>query len=534
MGRTTVTRHRSSNGLSCTERLSCEALEQRALLSMGPVPPMLGYLARDRITPIVADFDLDGFDDIAVPESQGISFHRNDGSGNFEPARFTQMRSGAWNIAAGDLNGDGYLDLAATATKYPNGGHGLPSSSYIRALSFDPVLGRFVVSAAMISAPPVAKVFVADIDPAPGAELLHFDDRSISIYSLNAESGTLGRLGELAWDGVFQSSLLAGDIDDDGDLELIASENSTKGSTIVAFHRSDAHEPLTFTRHELFQLAGDFKPSLLQDLDGDGDLDIVGVQRQNHHRLRYVVASNDGAGSFEELTTIRSVFISANRDATGRIIGALPGAGTAPDLIVTEVATGYYPSNLGPNITRVYRLARSEDGGYTSTRLLLQRVHQAVEPLMVTHVGDLSADGPDDPLDFVASRGRIAGAYIYRAEESAPTVLSAFPFGMAVGTSQLGSISVNLWDPRDFLQPSPSLLWVEVALDLNENGVLDSSDFIVKRRIVNTARRPELPIEFRITQDMPRGTFDLLIRSTSISSELTGPTLCLADGLTIL
>lgn len=69
MGRTTVTRHRSSNGSPCTERLSCEALEQRALLSMGPVPPMLGYLARDRITPIVADFDLDGFDDIAVPES---------------------------------------------------------------------------------------------------------------------------------------------------------------------------------------------------------------------------------------------------------------------------------------------------------------------------------------------------------------------------------------------------------------------------------------------------------------------------------
>lgn len=534
MCRTTVTRHRSLGGLACGESPCCESLEPRALLSMGPIPPMLSYLSIDRSTPVVADVDLDGFDDVVVPELQGISFRRNDGSGNFEPARFTRMRSGFWSIAAGDLNRDGYLDLAATATKYPNGGHGLPSSSYIRALLFDPELGRFVVSAATNSAPPVAKVFVADIDPAPGAELIHFDDRLISIHSLNAESGTLGQLGELAWDGVFQSSLLAGDIDDDGDLELIASENSTTGSTIVAFHRSDAHEPLSFTRHELFQFAGDFKPSLLRDLDGDGDLDIVGVQRENHHRLRYVVASNDGAGLFEELRIIRSVFISANRDATGRVIGTLPGDGAAPDLIVTEVATGYYPSNLGPNITRVYRLARSEDGCYTSTRLLLQRVHQSAEPLMVTHVGDLSVDGPDDPLDFVASRGRIAGTYIYRAEESAPTVLSAFPFGMAVGTSQLGSVSVNLWDPRDFLQPSPSLLRVEVALDLNENGVVDSADFIVKRRIVNTARRPELSIEFRITQDMPRGTFDLLFRSTGISSELTGPTLCLPDGLTIL
>lgn len=523
------TRGHSGRGIDAGPQ--CEPLEQRALLAVGPIAPAIGVSTI--VPPIVMDFDLDGFLDIATPTQTGISFSRNDGTGNFEPPRHTTLPSGVWRIAAGDLNDDGYLDLAAVATG-PAGDRNPPNFSYGRALIFDPQEFRFVIAASSV-VPPYVQVLVADIDPMPGHELITYDGTMATIFSLNTGTGSLDLLGEFVYDGVFTGRLLPGDIDGDGDNELIIAERAFNGAatSLSAFHRSDAHLPLEFTREVLYQLPGTFEIGLVHDLDGDGDLDIAGTYRAPIPGLRVVTLDNDGSGSFGEPRTIRTLFVAPNRGATFSYIGTLPGEGNASDLVVVEHVNPVF-LNSGPQVARVLRLAHTESGLYETTRLLLQRVPPSAQRVVISFVGHLSNDGPDDRFDFVGIQSGLVCAFNYRAEDSPPVVYRASSFTTSAANGQQVVIPIHIWDPRDFLAPTPSLVSVEIALDINGNGVIDDTDIIVKRRNINAARSPSLSLRFRITQDLPRGTFDLLIRPTQLPGNLVGPTLCLAQPLTIV
>jgi hypothetical protein len=66
---------------------------------------------------VVGDFNHDGHPDIAIANGDGnqgspsVGILLNDGTGNFEPVVLYPASNDVWQIAAGDINGDGYDDL---------------------------------------------------------------------------------------------------------------------------------------------------------------------------------------------------------------------------------------------------------------------------------------------------------------------------------------------------------------------------------------------------------------------------------------
>src|ERR1700687_4187164 len=65
---------------------------------------------------VVADFDRDGFPDVAAADSFGIQFLKGSGSGSFgAPVHFDG--SGPTQIVTADFNGDGLPDVATAGSK---------------------------------------------------------------------------------------------------------------------------------------------------------------------------------------------------------------------------------------------------------------------------------------------------------------------------------------------------------------------------------------------------------------------------------
>jgi hypothetical protein len=83
----------------------------------GPLAADVGQMP---VTVVAADFDGDGFDDIAVTveEDAGISVALGDGAGGLaSPARFYAANGHTWGLAAADIDGDLDIDLVATDTE---------------------------------------------------------------------------------------------------------------------------------------------------------------------------------------------------------------------------------------------------------------------------------------------------------------------------------------------------------------------------------------------------------------------------------
>jgi len=119
-----------------------------------PVPP--GAVVGANLTNLViGDFDRDGHLDVVIGDNAGVHFLRGDGAGGLTSSATYPIAGGAFSIAAGDLDGDGRLDLAVTASN--------PSvATSLTLLLGGP--GGFVPAAPVPTDTPRGHLVVADFD----------------------------------------------------------------------------------------------------------------------------------------------------------------------------------------------------------------------------------------------------------------------------------------------------------------------------------------------------------------------------------
>jgi predicted outer membrane repeat protein len=180
-------------------------------------------------------------------------------------------------VASGDFNGDGYVDLVTT------------SSDGSIAWHENDGTGEFVSSSTIISLDQPEQVVVADID----------NDGDLDIIAANYAVGSFADVVQLLNDGSGNFTqynlgttadeffaLDVGDIDGDGDLDVVAAAYSS--DEIMWWEQTN---PGNWSLQTIANTDGPYSVEL-SDIDNDGDMDIVSTSfRDNQVQIHY----NDGA-----------------------------------------------------------------------------------------------------------------------------------------------------------------------------------------------------------------------------------------------
>ena len=260
----------------------------------------------------VADVDGDGDLDIVMlgnlngnGSNPQTRLYLNDGNAVFtEDATAGLMNLRSAYVAFGDLDGDGDMDLFLTGDDiddrftllYENDGDG----------NFTILSGSNLTNVHQSNSKLVDIDGDGDLDIILTGRINDFGDEIFEVYS-NDGNGIFTEIvnANLSFT-CFLANIEAGDIDNDGDLDLIvyAFTNGTQSARAVLINdgngnfTEDANTSLIGANFLGYNLA-------LTDIDNDGNLDfIIGGRFGIGGDIRTYVYTNDGAANFTEATTM--------------------------------------------------------------------------------------------------------------------------------------------------------------------------------------------------------------------------------------
>ncbi|QQS34345.1 MAG: VCBS repeat-containing protein [Acidobacteriota bacterium] len=329
----------------------------------------------------VGDFDGDGDIDIVVPVADTfwetgntVVLFLNDGTGAFPNKRtFTVGGAAPTGITVADFDGDGHLDVATSNFQnFQTGG----SVSVLRGDG----TGHFASHVTYPVGDRPFKLAAGDLngDGRPELAVAH-NWQQVSVLINN---GTGGFGAPLVYDQIFPwhdamyyGSIALGDSDNDGDLDIFYSNTDSKpvGSEVprIAHLRNNGG---TFSRApDIILNIYSSGPSDLAvaDFDGDGWLDVAGLNFDGRATDGLRVVYNNGAGGFGPSTMIpagQGTFalavadvdsdgsldlLSADRYSMAVTVHKNPGDGQFP------VHSPRYPSGTG---TTLHLVAGDVDG----------------------------------------------------------------------------------------------------------------------------------------------------------------------------
>lgn len=231
----------------------------------------------------LGDVDGDGDLDFVTGDDGGYLYKWiNDGSGVFDNSSIASV--GGCHVALADLDGNNTLDIAA----------GCPDGHVYTLFNYDG-LGNYSSSTDLGSACGAIKsVAVGDLDNDTAIDIVTVDDCTPGHVYKWVNNGTGGfsgvDLGQASAD-IF-NALSLGDIDGDGDLDIIHDYFSTSGPLEAWFNNGTGGfgSPAS-----LGTTGNDYVRELsLGDLDSDADLDLVTADDEGK-LYKWI---NDGSGSF--------------------------------------------------------------------------------------------------------------------------------------------------------------------------------------------------------------------------------------------
>jgi len=314
---------------------------------------------------VLGDIDGDGDLDLLVGNTASTNMlYRNDGSGNFS-ATGTPIGSDTditFSIAAGDIDGDGDLDLLA-------------GNSQANKLYLNDGSGNFSITGIPVGSETdfTNSLILGDIDNDGDLDLLTGNNGGVTNkFYLNDGSGGFSATGVSIGNEIgFTQSIVAGDVDGDGDLDMLA--GNADGETNKLFLNngngfySDTAIPVGNDTLDNTQSL------ILHDVDSDGDLDLL---TGNYGRTNKLYL-NDGSGNF----SATGISIGSETDTTFTLaLGDIDGDGD-PDLLAGSF-------NM---TTKLYR--NDGTGGFDVTGTNISNNIDWTESLVL---GDVDGDGDLD------------------------------------------------------------------------------------------------------------------------------------------
>jgi hypothetical protein len=298
-----------------------------------PAVPIATSFSADAVELDVGDFDGDGVPDLAAHELHVLAFLAGAGDGSFgAPIELHTPTSGSFGeTLIGDLNGDAALDTlrkgnAELAVFLGGGPDGIRA-----ARSLDPGFAT-------------AALALADVDGDGDPDVLEARASPNEIRVLEGDGHGGASPGAQFATAASIEQILAGDLNGDGRLDVVAIDTAVLGGTAASFLADASGSYITgptldllfsglYPTLALADLTGDGVLDLVAntgyhagagggafgapvaaggnqgnfpgDLDGDGDLDLVGIQAPIFFDPGAVVTSlNDGSGAFSPAATV--------------------------------------------------------------------------------------------------------------------------------------------------------------------------------------------------------------------------------------
>ncbi len=251
------------------------------------IEPSTNYLVGTRPSGVAAgDFDNDGDVDLAttVDNPDRIVVLLNDGSGQYSlgPSTLLPNSSSPQDVVAGDLDGDGDIDLAVAVRD--------PQGSVLIMLNAGGA--TFVISGSVSVGVRPRGLTIADMN----------GDGDLDLAVANRDSNTASVLTNNGLGGFTAQTFAAGnepratafvDFNSDGDLDLAVTIHDDR--TVATF----ANIAGVFTPSTVFSVGPFVRPEgiVVADLDGDGNVDLgVAVDDQTFNINQVAVFLNTGAG----------------------------------------------------------------------------------------------------------------------------------------------------------------------------------------------------------------------------------------------